>query len=242
MFAAIIIDNDAQNWGFIKSDDTSNKNAFLKKLIPNMLAVRKERREKIKTILTNEYRREDSAKIYECVNTVIDEVYFKDSELEALAVDIWIRPDKESMAVFDEIESEELSVTMLDMSSYIRGLINEYVRFPQYKRQQLFFKEEDELLSKACNTGQLLCFNYEGERFKVYAHIQAYQYTLQQHCFLIAYDLTRSIISSFFLEKIKNPYLLKKVYSPPQYIEDALTDYCNNPEYDEFSVLHIDKE
>lgn len=152
-FIALIIDNDAQSWGFVKSDDTSNKNAFLNKLIPNMVALRKERREEIRDLLENDYQRDDAEKVYECVNTVIDQVYFRDEELDNLTEDVWIRPDKEHLSIFDEIKAEELAVTMLDMSTYIRGLLNEYVRLPQYKRQQILFRDEKELITEACVTG-----------------------------------------------------------------------------------------
>ena len=120
-FIALIIDNDAQSWGFVKGDDSSNKNAFLNKLIPNMVALRKERREEIRELLENDYQRDDAEKVYECVNTVIDQVYFRDEELDNLTEDVWIRPDRGHLSVFDEIETEELAVTMLDMSAYIRN-------------------------------------------------------------------------------------------------------------------------
>ena len=42
--------------------------------------------------------------MYVCVNTVIDEVYFHDEELDTLSEEIWIRPTKESIVAFDEIE------------------------------------------------------------------------------------------------------------------------------------------
>lgn len=241
-FVSLIIDNDAQLWGFVKRDDSSNKNAFLNKLIPNMLAVRKERRDEIKKVLESDYQREDAEKIYECVNTVIDGVYFRDEELDVLSEDIWIRPTRESLSAFDEIETEELAICALDMTSYIRGLLNEYARLPQYKRQDVLFKKENELIGKACVSERILCFRYEKKRFKVYAYWKIYQYTLEQRSYLVAYDFERRQISSFFIEKIENPYLLKKKFSLPQYISDILKDYCEKEEYDEYTVIKIGEQ
>lgn len=239
-FVSLVIENDAQLWGFIKNDESSNKNAFLNKLIPNMLAVRKERREKIKNVLEKDYQREDAEIIYECVNTVIDEVYFRDEELDYLSENIWIRPTKESLPTFDEIETEELAITALDMSSYIRSLLNEYARLPQYKRQSIVYRQEKEIIREACESERVLCFRYEGERYKVYAYWQIYQYTLEQRCYLVAYDYEHLEISSFYIEKIESPYLLKKKLSPSFKILEALKDYCENEEYDENTILAIE--
>lgn len=238
-FVSIIIDHDAQLWGFVKNDDTSNKNGFLNKLIPNMLAIRKERREEIKKILQDDYKRHDAEQVYQCVNSVIDEVYFKDEELNELSIDIWIRPTKDSLIAFDEIESEELATTLMDMTSYIRGLLNEYARLPQYKRQDIIFMEEENIINEASSTGQILCFNYDEERYKVYAYWHIYQYALEQRSYLVAFDIERNEISSFFIEKIINPYLLKKKYIPAKRLLVILKDYCENEELDEYAVVTV---
>lgn len=238
-FVSIIIDHDAQLWGFVKNDDTSNKNGFLNKLIPNMLAIRKERREEIKRILQDDYKRHDAEQVYQCVNSVIDEVYFKDEELNELSIDIWIRPTKDSLIAFDEIESEELATTLTDMTSYIRGLLNEYARLPQYKRQDIIFMEEENIINEASSTGRILCFNYDEERYKVYAYWRIYQYALEQRSYLVAFDIERNEISSFFIEKIINPYLLKKKYIPTKRLLDILKDYCENEELDEYAVVTV---
>ncbi|MCM1533416.1 MAG: WYL domain-containing protein [Corallococcus sp.] len=238
-FVSLIIENDAQLWGFVKSDDTSNKNALLNKLIPNMLEIRKERRERIRDILENRYQRKNAEDIYECANMVIDEVYFRDEELDNLKDTVWIRPTKDSVAAFDEIESEELTISALDMSTYIRGLLNEYARLPQYKRQDVVFRKENLLISETYATDRVLRFWYEDERYKVFVFRQVYQYTLNQRNYIVAYDLERQEISSFFIEKIKDPYLLKKKFRPSFDLLEVLQDYCDNEEYDEYTVLSV---
>ena len=74
-FVVNILENDALRFGFTKNDK-SNKNALLNKLIPVLVAVRKERRNEIEYVLKEEFQREDGENIYNAVNTVIDKVYF----------------------------------------------------------------------------------------------------------------------------------------------------------------------
>ena len=126
-FVSNILENDALRFGFIKNDK-SNKNALLNKLIPTLVEVRKARRNEIEYVLKEEYRREDTENIYNAVNTVIDKVYFNDAELNVLDEYIWIRPSKETLATYDEIETSETLITAQDVSVYIRGLLNEYSR------------------------------------------------------------------------------------------------------------------
>lgn len=238
-FALLIINDDSQNWGFIKHDESSNINAFLNKLIPNMLEFRKERREKIKEILQYDYQREDAERIYECVNSVIDEVYFNDAELSKLSTEVWIRPSVRNAVIFDEIESEELPLTSMDMSAYIRGLINEYVRFPKYKRLQILFTSEMNLFERAIHYGNIVRFNYLGEQYKVYVYWISYQYALEHCCCIIAYDLERKEIRSFRVEKIKKLFLLNKVYRASEYLNDIVRKYLSDPKYDVDAVIKV---
>jgi hypothetical protein len=239
-FVSLILDNDAQIFGFVKKDETSNKNALLNKLIPNLLKLRKERRERIKEILQYDYQREDAEEIYECVNTVIDEVYFSDDELDTLEYNLWIRPNKESLAAFDEIEDCELEITALDMSSYIRGLLNEYSRFPQYKRQEIVFKEEIAIIDEACNESNILCFRYEGVSYKVFAYWHLYNYTDENDNYIVAYDIETQEISCFFIEKIETPYLLKKKFKPSEKLLAYIKEFVENEDYDLYSVLDLE--
>ena len=100
-FVFRILQNDAEKFGFLKKEKEPNLNGLLNKLIPNLLRFRKARREEIHRVLSEDFAREDSEKIYECVNTVIDRVYFSDDELELLEEIIWFRPSTKKNAVFN---------------------------------------------------------------------------------------------------------------------------------------------
>ena len=110
-FVFVILRNDAIKFGYIKKEKEPNINGLLNKLIPNLVYFRKLRREEIHDILKYEYQRDDTEKIFECVNTVIDRVYFSDEELNLLEETVWLRPTKENLGLFDEIEESESKIT-----------------------------------------------------------------------------------------------------------------------------------
>ena len=110
-FVLRILQNDAERFGFLNKEKEPNLNGLLNKLIPNLLHYRKVRREEIHRILCEDFARDDTEKIYECANTVIDQVYFSDAELQVLDEIIWFRPSTKQNAVFDEIEQSETKIT-----------------------------------------------------------------------------------------------------------------------------------
>ena len=80
------------------------------------------------------------------------------------------------------------------------------------------------------------------QSLKVYAYKREYQYSSDEYCCLVAYDLTHCCVHSFSLEKIEHPYLLDKKFSPPQIVTDTLSEYCDNPKYDIFDTIHTNKQ
>ena len=45
---------------------------------------------------------------------------------------VWIRPSKETISTYDEIETSEMIITAQELSVCIRGLSNEYSRFSYF--------------------------------------------------------------------------------------------------------------
>ena len=136
-FVLRILQNDAEKFGFLKKEKEPNLNGLINKLIPNLLFFRKVRRDEIHRILSEDFGRDDTESIYECVNTVIDRVYFSDAELQELDSIIWFRPSEKQYSIFDEIEQSETKITGQTTTEYIRGLLNEYSRLPQYEREKI---------------------------------------------------------------------------------------------------------
>ena len=230
-FAYLIIRNDAMRYEFIKNDGEPNVNGFLSKLLPNLVYYRKCRREEIRRILEEDFMRADAEKVYECVNTVIDQVYFSDAELEILEEKIWFRPPKKNRAVFDEIEDSEAKLAGQSTSVYIRNLLNEYARLPQYKRERLLFDEELYDFARACETGRIFHTSVDGQSIRMFAFHYVYEYTYHQENWLIGYDLTNKEIKSFPLYKARNAYVVEKKYVPSADLIDAMQKYYEDQKF-----------
>lgn len=232
-FVANILENDALRFGFIKNNKSS-KNALLNKLIPTLLAVRKERRSEIERILKDEFNRKDSENIYSAVNTVVDRVYFNNAELNILDEYIWLRPSKFNKSIFNEIETSEAHITAQDVSVYVRALLNEYSCLPQYKRELLVFDNEMDIFSDACSMHQITYFtdSKTDTLHKVFPFDYRYGYLYEQENYCIIFDIERNIIKALPLHRITNIYTIKGKYNPPKKLIDSLQDYTDSREYD----------
>jgi len=233
-FVANILENDALRFGFTKNNQ-SNKNALLNKLIPTLVEIRKARRNEIEDILKNEYNRKDSENIYNAVNTVIDRVYFMDAELNVLEEYIWIRPSKETLSTYDEIQTSEVLITAQDTSVYIRGLLNEYARFPQYKREMLVFDKELDIFDTACSSRHIVHFrNREtNERCRAFAFNYYYGYLYDQTNYCILYDLSKQRIKAVPLHIMQDIYMIKQKYEPSDHLVKRLQEYSDNCDFEE---------
>lgn len=237
-FVSNILENDALRFGFIKNNK-SNKNALLNKLIPTLVEVRKARRNEIEYVLKEEYGREDTESIYNAVNTVIDKVYFSNAELNVLDEYIWIRPSKETMSIYDEIETSETLITAQDVSVYIRGLLNEYSRLPQYKREMLVFDRELDVFSDACYTRNILHFRDKesGKRYKAFAFNYYYGYLYDQTNYCIIYDINEKKIKSIPLSTIQDIYTIKQKYKPTEKLIELLQEYTDRCNFEEEIIM-----
>jgi hypothetical protein len=205
--------------------------------------VRKARRSEIEDILKNEYNREDSENIYNAVNTVIDRVYFYDEELNVLDEYIWIRPSKETISTFDEIETSETLITAQEIPVYIRGLLNEYARLPQYKREILTFDSELGIFADACDTRQILYFRNKetGERYKAYAFGYYYGYLYDQTNYCIIYEVNNKKIKAIPLCNIQDIYVIKQKYKPSERLIEQLQAYVDNCDFEAEISVGVDE-
>lgn len=240
-FVANILENDALRFNFTKNEK-SNKNALLNKLIPTLVEVRKARRNEIEDILKNEYNREDSENIYNAVNTVIDRVYFNGEGLNTLDEYIWIRPNKDTIATFDEIETSETIITAQEIPVYIRGILNEYARLPQYKREMLTFDKELDIFYYACLSHQILHFRDKetNEKYKAFAFDYYYGYLYDQTNYCVIYDINNKMIKSIPLHRMQDIYVIKQKYKPNKQILDELQEYVDDWKFDEEISVEVE--
>ena len=237
-FVLLILENDAQRFGFIKSDDTPNRNGLINKLIPNLLQVRKSRREEIRRLLSH-MGNARAEEIYEAVDHVIDEVYFNDADLDTLNTEIWILPTKQAETAFEEIYESELSITALTVTEYLRGLLNEYALLPQYKREAFAFYEELILIETACGSGSLLHFEFEEEKYKFFPFEHMYGFLYDQTNYLIGYDIIRKEIRAFPVAAIKKLYVLKRTFRPSDDLIGRLQEYLDEYNYDKENIIRL---
>lgn len=239
-FLIDILENDALRFGFLKNGQ-SNKNALLNKLIPTLIEVRKARRIDTETVLTRDYNRTDSENIYNAINTVIDQVYFNDVELHNLEEYLWIRPTKEALPSFDEIETSETHITAQEVPVYIRGLLNQYALFPQYKRELFAFDKELDLFSTACLTHQIVHFRDKttNEHYKAFAFDYVYGYLYDQNNYCIIYDLENALIKAIPLHDICDIYLLKQKHKPNEWQVECLRTYTNMRDFEKVIDMEI---
>ena len=238
-FVINVIENDCMEFNFIKKDNLPNKNDFINKLIPNLLDLRKQRRQKIKDTLSQDLYRENAEDIYNVVNYLIDQVYFLDIELEKLDCEIWIRPQKNYMEYFDEIENSETKITCMDVTSYIRGLLNEYVRFPKYKRISILFRKELNIVDTADQSKRLLNFRYNNEKYKICVYNYYYGYITDQNTYIIGYDVNKKQIMSFLIQNMENLYIVQQKFYIDESLESIFEDYVKSYEYTKNIVIQI---
>lgn len=239
-FVLRILQNDAEKFGFLKKEKDPNLNGLLNKLIPNLLDFRKARRDEIHRILSEDFVRDDTEKVYEGVNTVIDRVYFSDAELQVLDEVIWFRPSTKQNAVFDEIEQSEIRITSQTTTEYIRGLLNEYARLPQYKRETLAFNEELYDFAEACETGKIFHATVNGRSIRMFAFHYVYGFTYDQSNYLLGYDLTNKVIGAIPLSKMRDTYVVERKYKPTEKLVTLLQEYYENEEYN--TVVSYEEE
>lgn len=226
-FVIDILNNDAQAFGFIKSNNDSNINGLLNKLLPTLLEVKKLERTRLLEAAKT-FNPAEAEKFCEFADIVFDSVYFYDAELENLESYIWIRPSEKTRAVFDEIIKSELPKAAVELSVYIRRLLNRYVRLPQYKREALVFDSEFEAFYEACIKGHIIHFRHNGKIQSVFAYNYVYGYGRIQQNYLLGYYIENKMIRAYPLCEVSKTKVTRNLFHPPESLIDCLAEYQEN--------------
>lgn len=233
-FVLHILQHDAIKFEYENPDGDPNLNGFLNRLIPNLAYYRKMRREETRQILENDYQHFDVDRVYQHVNTVIDKVYFSDDELDSLEETIWFRPSIKQKAAFNEIADSEAIIAMQSVSVYIRNLLNEYARLPEYNREKIAFDNELHDFVVASETGRIFHATVNGKSIRFFAFQYVYEWTYDQGNYLIGYDLTNKIIGAIPLYKIRHSFVVDSKYKPSETLQNILQKYFEDQDYDNF--------
>ena len=234
-FVAGLLDSDAYFFGF-RRNETSNRNAFLNKLIPILVSMRKERRREIEDLLEKECCKEDKEKIYRATNRVVEKAYFNGEKNGKPEVDFWIRPSKETLSVFDEIEVSEAVITGQKPAAYIRGLLNEYAVWARHIRERIAFSKELYIFEKACRTKHILCYYNKTtkKRYKAFAFGHYYKDYSEDKNHCVLYDIKRKWIKTISLKELEGAYLIREKYDPSAQLLQDLSEYLEKDDFEYF--------
>ncbi len=226
-FVETILFNDTQAFGFVKANESSNTNGFLNKLIPNLLEVRKERRELIHNNISTALEFSDdklTERMRSYMDTIIDDIYFSDSYLNELNASIWIRPIKSTMAKFDEIIEYETYITQQDTTTCVRNMLNEYAMLPQFKREKIAFREELAMIEVSHLEDRGLGIEYKGEKLSIVVLEVITGYTYDQNNYILCLDLGNRVIKALLLHKIGRIYLTEEYFEFDKVVYDRLEE------------------
>lgn len=243
-YIARVLYNDCFAFDFIRDKEKANINGFVNKLIPNLVKLRKKRRDVIHdTILeaveffTDIKRRE---RLLGYMDTIFDKVYFSDEQHEGFSEEIWIRPNIENIIVFDEIYESELEICQMEISTYLRSLLNEYAKLPQHQRELVVFTEEMDLIKQSIETDRVLNLSYEQQRYKLVAINYYSEFLYDQSNYIIGYDTKSNKLKSLKLYKIKDMYILAKQQHLTDDIYKTFNSIAENFEFansDTFDIM-----
>ena len=242
-----ILLHDAVACNIVKKNGAGNMNALLNKLIPNLLKLKKKHRAESlqqvqKVVPTAQLSTDDAEKMIHSTNAVFQDTYFAEENKEKIPCVIWIRPNNENTAVFDEIIESESEISGLETATYIRRLLNEYVRFPLYKREQIILAEECDMATKAKDSSKLLKFRYEGEIRKVFVFACVNTYLQEQANYILCYDIGWDIICRFGISEITALHLLEKKYTPTEEIAALCKKYYEDAMWMDDEVIAVGGE
>lgn len=209
-----ILINDCFAFDFIKKDESPNINKFMNKLIPNLLVLRKNRREIIHKELSSTLEFESNNKFQEKIrqhmDTLFDKIYFSDAEFDNLSETIWIRPKEENMVAFDEIIESELQICQIDLSNYLRSLLNEYAKLQQHNREIILFYNEMDIIKQSIENDNVVNLKYKGQKYSVVMINYYSEFLYDQSNYIISYDIKNNHIKSMPLCKIEKIYKLQR--------------------------------
>lgn len=222
-FAQMVLDYDAGIFGFIHRNERSNINGLINKLVPILLEKRKERRILIHDALDEaiEFRFDEkkSDKLRSYLDSIMDRIYFASEEYDDdLSEEIWIRPSQNSAQIFDEIKDSETDICQQNRSEYLRGLLNEYVRLPQVRREQILFSEELYILNDSKYNDNICCFNYDNNKYKTVVLSIWVEPFERQNNYVFFYDIDTDVIKVALLHEISDVYLRDR----KKHVDDAV--------------------
>ena len=208
----IKLNNDMLSFKFYKENNQVNKNGFLNTLLHNYFPIY----DKLTTNSINKYNKiislhitnkEQSQKI---VNSLIsqDELFSfnKDSHLES---SLSFKPNNINKRIISIIINKYTDNQSI--SSFFRNMISHYLQLPQYKREQIIYANNYELIQEAIESKRkiTLCINKENIIVSPYK-ITTSNEELYNYLICLTENKNKAIMS-FHLYKIDYAYLSQEI-------------------------------
>ena len=229
-FVYMILCNDALEFGFHNKNGGVNMSGFLNKLLPNMLQMRRSRKEALfdEIMLTFEnVTDEELGKIQDIVERVVDKVYFPDATQGTLVMEVWVRPTKKTSLAFMDM-MVEASVSDNGMSTYLRHLLNEYSKLPEHTRERIVFSEEWDIAMFAGREARATHILANGEHLHGVLVDRVIGIAKDQRTYLFLYEFGTEAIRSVLLKDIVSIYTEDWSCDVPDEALERVMDICNN--------------
>lgn len=232
-FVDDILGNDAQRFGFYKNEKP-NKSGLINKLLPTIVAIKKEKRNIVEDILVNDFNRNESNSILDIVNMVMDRVQFSDVELGCLSMNLCFRAVADNERLFNEIITSECMITAQEPTVYIRNLLNEYCLLPQFKREMVVFDKELETFDKAHQSHRIVHFTDKvtNKKYRAFPIIYLFDYLVLQQNYFVFYDITNKRIFTEPVWNVKDMYAIRQQFKPSEQLQYLFQEYTNQKDFD----------
>lgn len=244
-FLHVILVNDAITFGFLNNKGKANLSGFLNKLIPTMFNLRRARSEALLEGIISSCQHvteKDFEIIQAIVDRVVDKVYFPDADLGNLTREIWIRPTQKAQLAFMEIEEESL-LTDGGLSTYLRSMLNEYCKLPQYKREMITFDEEFQRFLEGINKTRETILLVKGTKIKGVPLNYIFGFGREQQTYVFLYDIGEKTIKRVLLREIRDVRILASEYVPDSRVFRQMREIYDQHlflEQTEFSIAEVE--
>lgn len=137
--------DDMREFSFDNNKKMYNKNAFLNKLLPNLIIYRDSKRDRLSRYIKDNFEccivPQYRDKVLFSIDGIFDFIYFDDFYETYHTEVLHFRFNKENIPILQKV-CKELNETGMKKTAYLRNLLNEYVSMSVYMRQRLLYMKE----------------------------------------------------------------------------------------------------
>lgn len=240
------LNEDMVTFNFSGNNNKINKNKFLNTLLKNYFPIYDELAnshiEKCFKIITTHMN--DDKRANNIINDLIkNDSLFAFNKKDNLKSFISFKPSIANQNIIEIIQNKYLNYQSL--SSFFRNMIENYLSLPQYKREQIIFYENYQLIQEAISSQRKISISIKGQRKEITPYkIVTNKEEIYNYLVYFITSNNQCHISSYHLYKIDHVYLCREKNIPPHEIESLLYKVANNyPQFpfskQEYSIIKL---